>query len=252
MLNFTENDLILVTGASSGIGQATVLKLNALGARTIAIGRNQDKLRRLYNATQNKDLLYTEVFDFVENLEETENLIKGLVDKYGKLSGFVHSAGALRVNPIRSENLVEQRKLFDLNVFAALIIMKVLANKRYKAKTLSCVLLSSIAGINGDSALTTYSASKGAIISSVKALAKELGHLNVRVNAVAPGTVKTDISQANPAFFNDSYYENISQKWVLPYSSNPEQVAALIVFLLSEASNWITGQNIVIDGGESL
>jgi len=252
MTNFTDTDLILLTGASSGIGRETAIKLTELGARVIAVARNKDKLGELKSGLKNPDIFFVEPFDLSKDIDKIGEFIIEVVQKYGKISGFVHSAGALRVSTIKSEEIEEQRNLFNLNYFSAMEIIKTLTNKRYKAENLSVILMSSIAGLRGEAGLSTYSSTKGAIISGVRSLAKELGRFNIRVNAVSPGTVRTNIEQSNPDFFNDSYYEQIKQKWVLPNESKPEYVADLILFLLSQSSCWITGQNIVIDGGESL
>lgn len=251
MIQFTPDTLFVVTGASSGLGKAIALKIIALGGSVIAISRNSDKLTHARSEALDPERFFIEPFDLSGAMEEIPDFIKQLAKKYGKLAGLVHSAGIGGVTPLKALDLTEAKSMFDINYFSALMLAKGFCDKRICTANASVVLLSSIASIQGNSGLGNYSATKGAINSLIHALAVETAKQNIRINAISPGFIVTEIVQHAPDVYNDEFFAKIKEEYPLG-EGHPEDVASACAFLLSDSARWITGQNIIIDGGRTL
>lgn len=251
MITFTDNDLILVTGASSGMGRATALLLNSLGARVIGIARNEEKLKNLVAEAQYpKKMLYA-VRDLSTDFQGLSEFVKNIVAKHGKISGLVNCAGIIHIKPFRMEDYDSISEIFNTNFFATILLTKEVLNKRNRQDKLSVVMVSSISSLSGEPALLAYSSSKGAVNSVIKSLAAEYGRYDVRINAVIPGNIEKMIHNSEGITLEDTEYKNKFVP-VLSDCDRKQYVANTIAFLLSDISYWITGQSIVIDGGETL
>lgn len=246
MITFSDNDLILVTGASSGIGRAIALLLNSLGSRVVAVARNEERLKDLVAEAKYSDKMFYALRDLSADFESVPEFIKNLVAKYGKFSGLVNCAGICEIMPLNGETISNIMRTIEVNFLSGVSLLKVLSGKRYRQDKLASVFFSSIASIEGNSGMLAYSASKGAINSAVKSLAKELGQYDIRVNAILPGNISTMQGYETNNVFN---YEH---KPVLNSDNRTQYIANTTAFLLSEASYWIQGQGIVVDGGETL
>jgi NAD(P)-dependent dehydrogenase (short-subunit alcohol dehydrogenase family) len=249
---YTQKDIFLITGATSGIGKSVVLSLLNQGAKVIAIGRNSKKLILLKNETNNKNNLILEEKD-LSNCGGLDKWILNIAKKYGKLKGLVLSAGIQQIMPISLSLSVEKSKeLFEINYFSSMQIAKGFCDRRANiGKGSSVIFLSSIASIKGNTGIIGYAASKGAINSAVKSLALEVAKLGIRVNAVLPGFVKTEMTLRWKEIYNKKYIEKINNEYPLGIGK-AEDVTGPILFLLSEESKWITGSEIIVDGGASL
>lgn len=251
MINFTENNLFLVTGASSGLGRATLLELNKLGAKVIGIGRNLELLNQVKNSSIFPDNIYLEIFDFNQT-EEISIFLKEIVKKYGKLNGVAHFAGIGKLYPLRATSLEMLKEIFELNFFSSYEIVRVMNDKRFKnSDEFSIVLTSSISSIRSFEGLSAYGMSKGAVNSLVVSSALELAKSNVRINSILPGHIETNMTNSLAELQSEEYKNELINSYPLGEGS-PEDVAKLTTFLLSNSSKWITGQNIVIDGGRTL
>lgn len=240
---------VVVTGASSGIGRTTAVFLSELGAKVVLVGRREAELQKTKSLLKGNGHVI-EVFD-LNNFENISVWMKQLAEKVGPLSGLIHSAGMLLVRPIRFFRYEELEQLFSINVYAAIFLTKAFRQKGVAVnESSSIVLLSSVAGILGDSGLSVYAASKGALISFVKAMAVELAKENIRINCVAPAMVKTEMVEKASTLLSQAQKENqfTSCKSVLGQGL-PSDVSNAIVFLLSNNSRWITGTTLVVDGG---
>lgn len=251
MINFNENNLFLVTGASSGLGRSTLLELNKLGAKVIGIGRNLDSLNEVRNNSTFPNNIYLEIFDFNQT-GEIAIFFKDIVKKYGKLNGIAHFAGIGKLYPLRATSLEMLKEIFELNFFSSYEIVRVMNDKRFKnSDEFSIVLTSSISSIRSFEGLSAYGISKGAVNSLVVSSALELAKSNVRINSILPGHIETNMTNKLAELQSEEYKNELINSYPLGEGS-PEDVAKLTTFLLSNSSKWITGQNIVIDGGRTL
>ncbi len=241
MLSFNQEQFFIVTGASSGIGEATALLLNELGASVIAIGRNQERIEGLKTKSKFPQNIFLENKDLTENIEALPAYIKSLKEKYGKLSGMAYCAGIADITPLQTIELAEIRKTFDINYFAPVFMMKGFCDRRNNiGKGASVVLISSISGIKCDKGHLAYGGSKAAIAASFKCIAREVAAQGIRVNCVSPSDVKTPLTAFKIEAENSKY----------PFGcGEADDVANMIVFLLSNKTKWITTQNYVIDCG---
>lgn len=244
-----ENKVILITGASSGIGRSCSVECSKRGADLILIGRNHAELMKTISLLDPKSK--AEVI--AKDITETDNLEAVIADKVlisGKISGFIHCAGIERTLPLKKHSSNLYRDIFEVNVIAGFEIAKILSLKKYKDETSSFVFISSVAGMVGEPGKAAYSASKGAVISGVRSLAMELCRSNIRVNSISPAMVNTPILEKMFKDIGEEASSEIIKKHPLGIG-NPEDVANACIFLLSDASGWITGTNLVVDGGYS-
>ncbi|MFA6741259.1 MAG: SDR family oxidoreductase [Arcobacteraceae bacterium] len=251
MITFSENNIFLVTGASSGLGKATLLELNKLGAKVIAVGRNIESLNNVKDSSSFPENIYLEEFDF-NKTDGIALFIKDLVKKHGKLNGIAHFAGMAKLYPLRATSLEIIKEIFELNFFSSYEIVRVMNDKRFKNQDeFSIVLTSSISSIRSFEGLSAYGMSKGAVNSLVVSSALELAKNNVRINSILPGHIETSMTNNLAELQSEEYKNELINSYPLG-EGTPEDVAKLTVFLLSNSSKWITGQNIVVDGGRTL
>lgn len=242
-----KDKLFLVTGASSeGIGRATAILLSQLGARVILVGRNKEQLDHTFAKLLGSGH-GVEIFDLTQ-VDEIPDWMKTIADNYGSLNGLVHSAGLHLLKPLALMNADHLRTLMDINVFAAMSLVKGIRQKMVRATSVSVVLLSSVVALVGQPVVSGYAASKGALLAMMRSLALELAPENVRVNCISPGIVETDMTTHLFSRLGEDYARRIIEEHPLGIGQ-PQDVANAIVFLLSEASRWITGTNMVLDGG---
>ena len=251
MVKFSSEN-ILVTGASDGIGKAICLLLNSLGANVIGISRNKSKLEQIKEEVEFKDNFHYELEDLSVNLDEIPSKIFKISKKYGKLLGLVHSAGAIEILPLKAVTEEKLNQIHNINFKAGVMLCKGFSDRRNNiGENSSIVLLSSIASLLGYKGLLSYSTSKGAINSLVKSLAIELSLNKIRVNAVSPGHINTELFNQNKEFYSKDFLDELETKYPFGLGESA-YVANLVAFLISDSSKWITGQNIVIDGGRTL
>lgn len=246
--DFSTEDLILVTGASSGIGRATVENLLLRGARVVGIARREDRLKKIAQIFENFSY---EIFD-VSKIEDIADLVKQMVISYGRFSGFVHCAGVLNPQPLSLWDYNDAINDFKINLFSAVEFTKALVKKKNKQESLSIIYTSSIAANIGNAGALTYSMSKISMINLVVTLSQELGNQRVRFNCVLPGGCVTDMAKKYNDILQYDYLERVKSKNIFHEDGKPEYIANLIVFLLSQSSYWIQGQSITIDGGETI
>lgn len=234
---------ILVTGASSGIGRATAIECSKMGAKVIVTGRNRERLEETLNNLQGNghQFLICDITD--------ENSLDDLVSNVPVLDGLVNNAGFIDLVPIKLINSKKFTNILNTNTIAPILLFQKLLKKKKISNNSSIVFTSSLAGLGyGTVGNSMYSASKGAISSFVRVASKEFASRKIRVNAVCPGMVKTDIMAKGGV--SDAQLVEDEKNYPLGYGE-PVDVALLMVYLLSDASKWVTGTNMVIDGGVS-
>ena len=242
-----KNRKILITGASSGIGREIAIIAAKHGAIIYAVGRNQKKLNLLKDKIGNKKCK-----TFSVDFTDIDNVTK-LIDTIDSIDGLVNCAGLIKMSPYKFITQNSFSEIFDINVKAPVFFTTMLLKKRKINNSSSIVFISSINGsCIGAKGFTLYSTSKGAISGLVKSLAADLSKIKIRVNEIAPGMIITDgINFIEENISRSSIQEDMS-KYPLGGYGSPEDVANGCVYLLSEASKWVTGTKLIIDGGFTL
>jgi len=239
---------IIITGASSGIGRQCAISCSKMGAIVVLISRNKERLNETYNNLEgNNHLIYS--IDITE-YDKIESTISEAVTQLGKIHGFIHSAGIEMTIPINILSTTKFEKIFSINVISAFNIARILSKKNNIGKNTSFVLISSIMAQLGQSGKIGYCSSKGALTSGAKAMAIELANKNIRVNSILPGLVKSEMSKKLFDIITDDAKIEIERMHPLGIGS-VNDVANACLFLLSDASRWITGTNLIVDGGYS-
>ena len=250
MIKF-DGENILVTGASDGIGKAICILLNSLGANVIGIARSEDKLKLLKEEMTYKEKFSYVIRDLSVDIDELPNLVSEIVKEYGKLNGLVYAAGKTELLPIKGLTITNLDNIYDINLKSLIMISKGFVDKRNSLDNSSIVYISSIASILGEKGMISYSISKAAINSLVKTLAVEVASRKVRVNCILPGYIETQMTLKTKSINSNKFLNELETMYPLGLGE-PEDIANIVTFLLSDKSRWITGQNIVVDGGRTL
>lgn len=234
---------ILVTGASSGIGYETCLAISRQGGTFIAIARRVELLEKLIKESGNENSF------ILADLSQTEDIQK-IVDLMPNIDGIVHSAGIVTLAPVKFYSKELMNSIRETNFDSIALLINLITKKKKINKDSSIVLVASIAGLFGMKGNGIYAASKGALIAISKVWASEFSSNRIRVNCVSPGMVKTEITNKSIEDLSLEVIQQDEKKYPLGYGE-AIQVANPIIFLLSEASSWITGQNLILDGGRT-
>ena len=236
---------ILVTGASSGIGRAIAIECSKMGASVIITARSEERLQetlREMEDEQNKLIVADLSID-----EDIENLANELP----ALDGIVHSAGFTIPKPFVFLSKDDVDAVMKVNFSTPVFLTQKLLKSKKINKKASIVFISSISGVYVSYvAGSLYSASKGAVNGIVKGMAIELAAKQIRVNSVNPGMIETNILSSGVV--SEEQLNEDKKKYPLKRYGKPEEVAYAVIYLLSEASSWTTGSNILIDGGYTL
>lgn len=242
----------IITGASSGMGAHIAQTLVLLGAKVFGIGRSQEKLQKVQNACIDPKSFIPLAKDISQN-NGLDKWVLELSKQYGSFDGAVLSAGLQQIAPITSVLSVESAKhLFETNYFGNLQIIKGLIDRRARSVCgASFVVLSSNSSVKAQKGLANYSATKGALNTAIKSIALEIAPFSYRINAISPGFVMTEMIEEWSKVYDAEYIQNIKKEYPLGIG-DIRQITPLVCFLLSKDSAWITGQNIIIDGGASL
>jgi len=240
-----EGKTVLVTGASSGIGRASAIECARLGASLIITARNEERLSQTLSQLEGDG--HQMILCDLNNNEEIDNLVSQLPE----IQGFVSNAGFTKLLPVQFINSIDINNIFQVNTVAPMLLLQKLLKKKKLKKGASVVFTSSLAGLGTCSVGNSmYAASKGAISAFIRCVALELAPKNIRVNAVCPAMVDTGILDSGTV--SKEQLEADQKNYPLGRYGTPEDIAWAMVFLLSDAAGWITGDNLVIDGGVTL
>ena len=244
-----EGKCYIVTGASSGIGRSTAIELSKTGATVALLARRSDELEKTKLMMLNSEQHLIVPYD-LSAVDKYDDLFAMIVEKIGPLNGFVHSAGVSAVYPLRVIKKEMIDRTMSINYSSFIELSRVFCKRGNHAKeNCSIVAVSSIVTERVEKCQTIYAASKAAVEASVKCLSIELASSSIRVNAVAPGMIATEMMQevidkgSDPSVLGATSVLGIGQ---------PEDVANSIIFLLSDMSKHITGRIIPVDGGSYL
>jgi NAD(P)-dependent dehydrogenase (short-subunit alcohol dehydrogenase family) len=238
--------LYLVTGASSGIGQATARMIAQCGGKVIISGRNEARLNETLSSLEGTGHFASAV-DLVD-ADQTADWMKKIVEEHGCLTGVFHSAGIGFVRPIRLIKQTHLNDVFGSSFFAAFGIARAASQKNMIIDGGSLVFMSSAAGFRGRKGMTAYSAAKAAIDGMIRPLACEMAPRKIRVNSIVSAAVKTAMHDQFVASVSEAEISNYENCHLLGFGEI-DDISNAAIFLLSSASSWVTGTSIVVDGG---
>jgi NAD(P)-dependent dehydrogenase (short-subunit alcohol dehydrogenase family) len=240
--------VVLVTGASSGIGRAVAHRAAEAGARVACCGRNNEKLDAI-RATLAGDGHGVYLFDSGDP-QGVEAMTASITKEMGPLSGFVHSAGVSAMQLLRDMRYDSLIEMLQINYVVFMALAKGACRRgRYVPLRMSAVGISSLAGVFPDPGLSAYSASKAALNASIKALAKEYAPRGIRFNAVCPSFVNTPMTDGFRAFVGEGAFKEGIEKNMPLGMIEPDDVADAVMFFLSDESRRITGNLLEISSG---
>ena len=238
------NKTVLVTGASSGIGERTAIECSKMGANVIITARNAERLNNTFNQLEKQE----GNGQIIADLTQVEDIDR-MVAELPALDGVVLNAGVLKTMPVKNINEESMMNVFETNILSSIrFIQRMLKAKKIKANA-SIVFISSISTFQVKKGNSLYSATKGAINSFAKVLAVEVAARSIRVNCIQPGFIRTHVLDAG-AVTEEQLQEHF-KKYPLGIGS-PEDIAFPAIYLLSDAAKWVTGGVFTIDGGGTL
>lgn len=240
-----EGRIILITGASSGIGRTTAIECSRMGARLIITGRDSDRLDEVCHELEGSG--HQAIIADLTQEVQVENLLSQLP----VIDGVVLCAGQGIVVPFKMADRKKIDPIFEINYFAQVELMRQLIKKKKLANESSVVFVSSIGGVDSITiGNSIYGASKAALNSAMRFCALELAPKKIRVNSVCPGMVNTKLIKGGAV--SEEQHQIDMKKYPLKRYGEPEDIAHGIVYLLSNASSWVTGHSLVIDGGYTI
>lgn len=242
-----EGKLIVVTGASSGIGRQCAIECSRVGAKVVLIGRNELRLQETFSALQGEGHL-VKACDLT-NFELLPQLVSDIVSECGVIDGVLNCAGVSTTLPLKLMTTEKLDEFFKSNVYSAVLLSREVCKLKSVSKEgASIVFFSSIMGCVGESGKSLYSMTKGALVSAVRSLAVEFAKRNIRFNAISPGAILTPINENLPHMADPELRKQLEDKHLLGLGETAD-IAYASIYLLSDAARWVTGTNMVVDGG---
>jgi len=240
-----EGKTLFITGASSGIGKAVAQECAAAGATCIISARNDERLSATLGSLKGEG--HQSVLADLSNSPDIEKMVEQLP----KLDGIVSCAGVVETKMLKFTEDDDLLRLFNTNAFSSIRLIRTLVQQKKLKKEASIVIISSISGVEcGYLGGSIYGATKGALEGFIKATALELAPQKIRVNTITPGMVETSLLKDSE--IDRELLEIDKQKYPLKRYGTPDEVGYAAVYLLSDATKWITGTSLLIDGGYTL
>jgi NAD(P)-dependent dehydrogenase (short-subunit alcohol dehydrogenase family) len=243
----------LVTGSTSGIGHAVAVKFAEAGARVVALGRDQSALRKVKGEIEGAGAEALTIAVDVTNEHEVRRALNEAIDKFAGLDVLVNSAGHISSGTIENTSLDAWDAMMNVNLRAVFLTMQMAAPHLIKTKG-NIVNISSVTGLRSFPGVLAYCVSKAAVDQLTRCSALELAPRGVRVNAVNPGVVVTEIHRRGGMKTEDyeRFLEHSKTTHPLGRVGDPREIAELVLYLASEKAGWITGGTYSIDGGRAL
>ena len=240
--NFSGENFV-VTGASSGMGRQVATELAASGGKVLAIARRAERLSEL--TAKYPENIVAGAVDVCDG-EAMEQVISRFVAEHGKLNGAVHAAGVFSPTPLRAYDETLAKKITDVSFWAGIRLMQIVNKKRMSVDGCSSILFSSVAASIGEKSNFAYSAAKAALQAAVRSIAKEIYQRKNRINTISPGWVHTELTrhEEENSLVTSKFFD-----WHLFGVGEPDYVSGMVLFLLSNRAHWITGTDVVVDGG---
>ena len=236
--------IVMITGASSGIGRQTAILLSELGAQVILVGRNTGKLTETRNLMSGTGHL-AEAFD-LNDIDGIDPWFQGITDNVGPPHALVHCAGIQKTRPLQTLKSKTMDEIMRVNVHAGLALARSFARKNSRAGAI--VFVSGGVALVGQAGVAAYAASKGAVVAMTKSLAVELAKDKIRVNCVCPGYTETEMLQKVRNTLTPDQFSVLERMHPLGIGQ-PVDVAYAIAFLVADTGRWITGTALIVDGG---
>ena len=245
-----EGKTVIVTGASSGIGRQCAIDCSKMRAKVVLVARNKERLKETLSQMEGDGHIVMP-FDLT-NFKSIPQIINDIVSQNGPLDGVINCAGISTTEPLKLTTKERLDEFFQANVYSAVMLSKeVCKMKNYNKNGCSIIMFASVMGIVGESMKSSYSLTKGALISGVRSLACEYAKKNIRFNCVSPGIIETPINATQPYMKDPELRAQFTAKHLLGLGKTSD-ISNACLFLLSDASRWITGQNLIIDGGYTI
>jgi NAD(P)-dependent dehydrogenase (short-subunit alcohol dehydrogenase family) len=240
----------IVTGSGSGIGKAIALTLAKEGANVVVNDVDEEKIKGVAEEVRSYGVKTLEAKADVTNWESVNRMVDDTLEKFGKIDILVNNAGVGSFGMFSNMDAKSWDPDIKVNIYGVLNCCKAVVQNMIERRYGKIVNISSDAGRVGEPYFAVYSGTKAFIIGFSKALAKELGRHMINVNAVSPGTTKTP--SAGPLTSNEEVVKKMMKAYVIRRLGEPEDIANVVAFLVSDASSWITGQTISVSGGYSM
>ena len=241
-MNNLENKNIIVTGASGGIGNAIIKKLNEAGESILASGTRIEKLEELKNNFKKIKILK---FDISQSDKIEEFIENATSELGGSLDGIVNNAGITQDNLAIRMSLDEWQKVININLTSTFLMSKFAIKKMLKNKSGKIVNITSVVGHTGNLGQANYTASKAGIVAMSKSLAIEYAKKNININCISPGFIQTAMTDK----IDDKFKEVIISKIPSARLGKPDDIANAVLFLSSDQSSYINGETIHVNGG---
>ena len=240
-----KDKVALITGGARGIGRAIALAFAREGADIVIADVNQEEAEKTAKDIEALGRKSLPILMDVTNYAKVEEALNKILDKFGKVDILVNNAGITKDGLLLRMNEADWDAVIDVNLKGTFNCTKAVSKAMIKQHSGKIINIASIIGIIGNAGQANYSASKAGIIALTKTAAKELASRNINVNAVAPGFIQTEMT----ARLSEDIKQKMKEAIPLNKFGSPDDVAAVCLFLASEAANYITGQTIVVDGG---
>ena len=240
----------LVTGATSGMGRAIAEALGVHGAKVIVSSHDTERGNETLNDFKSKNINAVFILGNMSKETEIKQLYEYCLDIYGKIDILVSCVGIALPNPFLDINAKDFEKTMALNLQSAIYLTKLVIPQMQQRMDGSIIYLASIAGIRGNKSIGLYGISKAGLIQLARNLAVEFGPNNIRVNSISPGMIDTPFSQG--LMSNDDFMKKRLALTPLRRVGTVEEIAGVAVMLASKAGGFITGQNIIVDGGTTI
>lgn len=243
-----KNKVVVISGAASGIGRQCAINCSQMGAKLILLDLNAEGLEQTMTMVERFEDHFCSAINLTD-YERVQEVIKEAVVKVGRITGLLNCAGISTTLPLNVAKPDTLDKFFRVNVYTAYFLTQAVCKVgNFSKEGGSIVFFSSAAGQFGETGKSIYGMTKGALYSVAKSLACELSRKNIRVNSISPGVIVTPINQNLPHIADPELRKQTEALHLLGLG-DPNDIANACIYLLSDASRWVTGSNLVVDGG---